>query len=98
MHALYLEGWEVAMASVAGRLLLLPSTLPGLLSSSSAMLASLPAAPRANLHRTMYMLAAKVAAKALHCSACGTEAICANNMQSHVHLLSGMCTACSGRL
>ena len=59
MHALYLEGWGAGMASVAGRLLVPPSTLPGLLNSSSAMLASLPAAPRANLHHTMPMLAAR---------------------------------------
>ena len=52
----YLEGCEVGMMSVAPRLLVPPSTLPGLLSSSNAMLASLPAAPSANLQRSACVL------------------------------------------
>ena len=49
----HLEGWEAGTASTAERPLLPPSTFPGLLSSSRAMLASLPAAPRANLYHSM---------------------------------------------
>ena len=78
----YLEGWEEAMVLAAPCLLLLPpSTLPGLLSSSSAMLASLPAAPKANLQDQ------KSSAARPGTFATGPDAFAAALLQEPAHLL-----------